>query len=37
MTGTRLAIPEQDHQKSTNNLPWHDSRAVSKELPRRTQ
>ena len=37
MTGTRLAIPEQGHQKSTNNLQWRDSRPVSEELPRQTQ
>ena len=30
MTGTRLAILEQDHQKSTNNLQSTTSRAVSK-------
>ena len=34
MIGTRLAIPEQEHQKSTNILHWHDSRAVTDELPR---
>ena len=33
MIGTRLAIPEQGHQKSTINLRWHHSRAVSEELP----
>ena len=32
MIGTRLAILEQEHLKSTNNLRWHDSRAVSEEL-----
>ena len=37
MIGIRLAILEQDHQKSTNKLRWHDSRAVSEELPGRTQ
>ena len=37
MTATRLSIPEQDHQRSTQNLRWHDSRAVSEELPRQTQ
>ena len=37
MIGKWLTIQEQDHQKSTNNLRWHDSRAVSEELPRRTQ
>ena len=37
MTGTLLAIPKQDHQKSLNNIQWHDSRAVSEELLRRTQ
>ena len=37
MIGTRLAIPEQDHQASTNNLRWPDSRAISEELPRQTQ
>ena len=36
MNGTRLTIREQDHQKSTNNLRWHDSRAVSEELLRQT-
>ena len=36
MTGSRLAIPEQGHQKSTNDLPWPDSRAVSEGLPRQT-
>ena len=35
-TATWFAIPEH-HQKSTHDLRWHDSRAVSKELPRRTQ
>ena len=34
MNRTRSATPELDHQKSMNNLQWHDSRAVSKELPR---
>ena len=37
MIGIRLAILEQDHQKSTNSLRWHDSRGVSEELPGRTQ
>ena len=35
--GTRQAIPQQGHQKSTNNLRRHDSRAIFEELPRRTQ
>ena len=35
VSGTRLEISE--HQKSTNNPQWHDSRAVYEELPRRTQ
>ena len=37
MIETRLAITEQDHRKSTNDLRWHDPRAVSEELPRQTQ
>ena len=37
MIGTRLAFPQQDHQKSTNDLRWHPSRAVFDELPRQTQ
>ena len=36
MTGTRSMILDQDHQKSTNNLQWHGSRAVYGELPRQT-
>ena len=32
-----LPFQQQDHQMSTHNLRWHDSRAVSEELPLRTQ
>ena len=37
MIGTQKAVLEQDHRKSANELRWHDSRAVSKELPRQTR
>ena len=37
MIGTRLAISEHDHQKSTNSFHKHDSKAVSEELPRPIQ